>query len=150
MKVVVDTNIMFSVLLKHKSKERDFLFLSEEIEFFSCRFAIVELFKNKEKILKYSKLTENEILTTFYKLLKLINFYNEDLISPEILKKAFELCHDVDEKDTVFVALTMELGAYLWTGDKKLQEPLVSKGFNQFLFFDELEWKKVKLFSLKT
>ena len=144
MKVVVDTNIMFSVLLKHKSKERDFLFLSEEIEFFSCRFAIVELFKNKEKILKYSKLTENEILTIFYKLLKLINFYNEDLISPEILKKAFELCHDVDEKDTVFVALTMELGAYLWTGDKKLQEPLVSKGFNQFLFFDELEWKKVK------
>lgn len=144
MKVVVDTNIMFSVLLKHKSKERDFLFLSEEIEFFSCRFAIVELFKNKEKILKYSKLTENEILTTFYKLLKLINFYNEDLISPEILKKAFELCHDVDEKDTVFVALTMELGAYLWTGDKKLQEHLVSKGFNQFLFFDKLEWKKVK------
>ena len=64
MKVIVDTNIMFSILLKDKSKERDVLFLSEDLEFFSCRFAIVELFKHKEKISKFSKLTEDEILTS--------------------------------------------------------------------------------------
>ena len=31
MKVIVDTNIMFSILLKDKSKERDILFLSEDL-----------------------------------------------------------------------------------------------------------------------
>jgi len=122
MKVIVDTNIMFSILLKDKSKERDVLFLSEDLEFFSCRFAIVELFKHKEKISKFSKLTEDEILTSLYRLLKIINFYNEDLISREVLKKAYELCSGIDEKDTLFVALTLEINGYLWTGDKKLKE----------------------------
>jgi len=132
MKVIVDTNIMFSILLKDKSKERDVLFLSEDLEFFSCRFAIVELFKHKEKISKFSKLTEDEILTSLYRLLKIINFYNEDLISREILKKAYELCSGIDEKDTLFVALTLEINGYLWTGDKKLKEELISKGFYKF------------------
>ena len=132
MKVIVDTNIMFSILLKDKSKERDVLFLSEDLEFFSCRFAIVELFKHKEKISKFSKLTEDEILTSLYKLLKIINFYNEDLISREVLKKAYELCSGIDEKDTLFVALTLEINGYLWTGDKKLKEELISKGFYKF------------------
>jgi len=132
MKVIVDTNIMFSILLKDKSKERDVLFLSEDLEFFSCRFAIVELFKHKEKISKFSKLTEDEILTSLYRLLKIINFYNEDLISREVLKKAYELCSGIDEKDTLFVALTLEINGYLWTGDKKLKEELISKGFYKF------------------
>ena len=132
MKVIVDTNIMFSILLKDKSKERDVLFLSEDLEFFSCRFAIVELFKHKEKISKFSKLTEDEILTSLYRLLKIINFYNEDLISREVFKKAYELCSGIDEKDTLFVALTLEINGYLWTGDKKLKEELISKGFYKF------------------
>ena len=123
---------MFSILLKDKSKEKDVLFLSEDLEFFSCRFAIVELFKHKEKISKFSKLTEDEILTSLYRLLKIINFYNEDLISREILKKAYELCSGIDEKDTLFVALTLEINGYLWTGDKKLKEELISKGFYKF------------------
>ena len=133
MKIIVDTNIIFSVLLQHKSRARDFLFLSEDVEFFSCRFAIVELFKLKEKIVRYSKLSEAEILTTFYKLLRLINFYNDDLISSSSLKKAFSLCSDIDEKDTPFVALSIEIDGYLWTGDKKLKDGLMSRGFNQIL-----------------
>ena len=130
--MIVDTNIMFSILLRDKTKERRILFLSDDKKFFSCKFAIVELFKLKEKIMKYSQLSEEDVLTTFYSLIKAIEFYNEDLISTSSLRSAYELCSNIDEKDTVFVALTLELEGYLWTGDKKLKNGLLSKGFNRF------------------
>ncbi|WP_022669778.1 putative toxin-antitoxin system toxin component, PIN family [Hippea alviniae] len=132
-KVVVDTNIIFSILLKDKNKERDFLFLSSGIKFFTCRFMFVELFKYKEKIVKYSHLKENEVLSVLYDVSKIIEFYNEDLISYSSKVKAFDLCKDIDEKDTPFVALSLELNAYLWTGDKKLINGLKNKGFNRFI-----------------
>ena len=132
-RVVVDTNIVFSILLKNKSRERDFLFLSDNVEFLTCRFMFIELFKYKNKIVKYSHLTENEILSILYDISKIIEFYNEDLISDNSRAKAFELCKDIDEKDTPFVALSLELNAYLWTGDKKLINGLKSKGFDKFI-----------------
>ena len=82
--------------------------------------------------MKYSQLSEEDVLTTFYSLIKAIEFYNEDLISTSSLRSAYELCSNIDEKDTVFVALTLELEGYLWTGDKKLKNGLLSKGFNRF------------------
>ena len=61
-----------------------------------------------------------------------IEFVNERYISKEAFYKAWQLCKDIDESDTPFVALTIELNALLWTGDKKLKEGLKKKGFNSF------------------
>jgi predicted nucleic acid-binding protein len=52
-------------------------------------------------------------------------------------QKAFDLCRSVDVKDTIFVALTLELDAVLWTGDKKLKQSLLEKGFTR-LFTPDL------------
>ncbi|NJO02300.1 MAG: hypothetical protein HC880_11970 [Bacteroidia bacterium] len=37
----------------------------------------------------------------------------------------------MDIKDTLFVALCLELEAQLWTGDKKLKNHLLQKDFTQ-------------------
>jgi len=42
------------------------------------------------------------------------------------------LYKDVDEKDTPFVALSLELGFELWTRDQELIIGLKAKGFDQF------------------
>ncbi len=42
------------------------------------------------------------------------------------------LCADIDEKDTLFVALTLELNGKLWTHDEILKTGLKRKGFNSF------------------
>ena len=52
-------------------------------------------------------------------------------------QKAYEICKDVDEKDTPFVALSLELDVPLWTNDKKLGEGVKKKGFDRFVTVDE-------------
>ncbi|MGD1703604.1 PIN domain-containing protein [Dapis sp. BLCC M229] len=128
--IIVDTNILFSTLLKEKSSFSELL-LSSNYDFFICEQVLVELFKRKEKILKASQLTEEEIIKIYQILLKRINLYKEDLILAENLVTAYQLCQDIDETDTPHIALTIELNGLLWTGDKKLKEGLQKKGFVQ-------------------
>jgi len=130
-KLIVDTNIMFSALLGKSKTIRDILFSSENVKPYSCKYSIVELFKHKDKLIKNSALEEEEILEIFYYLLKRVEFYNEDSISDESLREAYALCNDIDEKDLLFVALTIELDGLLWTGDKELLKGLKRKGFEQ-------------------
>ncbi|MBW4457887.1 MAG: hypothetical protein KME55_37585 [Nostoc indistinguendum CM1-VF10] len=93
---------------------------------------MVELFKRKEKLVKLSQLSKDEIVRIYQILLKRITLYKEDLISHENRVTAYALCQDIDESDTPHVALTLELDGLLWTGDKKLKEGLKRKNFNQF------------------
>ncbi len=131
-KIIVDTNILFSVLLGKSRSFRDILFAEGTFEFYSCKFAIIELFKHKEKLIRLSDLCEEDILQLLYNILKRINFYDEDSISDESLRSGFDLCKNVDVKDAVFISLTIELGGLLWTGDKKLKAELKKKAFDSF------------------
>ena len=49
--------------------------------------------------------------------------------------EAYRLCKDVDEKDTPFVALSLEMGYEIWTRDEELKTGLRKKGFDNF--YDE-------------
>ena len=129
--IIVDTNILFSALLGKNNSLRDQL-LNPKETLYSCKFIMVELFKYKGKISRYSNLSEEAILELIYNLLKNINFIDEHTLTQESLKQAHSLCHDIDEKDTPFVALTIELNGVLWTYDKKLKQGLARKGFTRF------------------
>ena len=130
--IIVDTNILFSALLGKNKKFRDTILSQENVNIHSSKYTIVELFKYKEKIQKYSNLNEDEILELLYNLLKKIHLFDEETLSDESLKKAFDLCNDIDKKDIPFVAVSIELDGLLWTGDKELKNGLKSKGFNSF------------------
>lgn len=134
--VIVDTNIFFSILLWKSKKFRDVLFSEPETTFYCCRFAIVELFKYKERLLKYTELEEDEFLEAYYSVLKRVSFYDEQTMSVESIQKANDLCKDVDEKDAPFVALTIELNGKLWTNDKELKDGLRDRGFDAFFEID--------------
>jgi predicted nucleic acid-binding protein len=130
--IVVDTNILFSTLLGKNKKFRDILLSDSDVKLCSSKYAIVELFKYKEKIKKYSSLNEDEVLDLLYNLLKRIQLVDESTLTETSLEQAFNLCYDVDEKDIPFVAVTIELNGLLWTGDIKLKEGLKKKGFYSF------------------
>ena len=59
-------------------------------------------------------------------------------ISTKNWRKADELCRDVDEKDTPFVALSLEFEIPLCTNDKALCEGLKKKGFDNFVTLEDV------------
>jgi predicted nucleic acid-binding protein len=138
MKIIVDSNIIFSALLNQYSSISEMLF-SKKFDFVMPKYAYIELFKFKEKITKYSHHSEEEILEVLYKLLKNINIFDENMITTNTLKKAYQLVKDIDEKDIVFVALAIELDGVLWTGDKKLVNGLQKKGFNKICSLEDIQ-----------
>lgn len=130
--VVVDTNILFSALLSADGHQRGVLLSTDDVRLYCCRFSIVELFKHKQRLVELSRLTEGEILQALSVILGRLTFHDELSLSRASVDEAARLCADVDPKDTPFVALTIELGGRLWTGDKALVRGLRTHGFDRF------------------
>jgi predicted nucleic acid-binding protein len=129
--VVLDTNILFSALLNSRSGFAQTLLTSRR-RFFICETVIIELFKNKDKIVRLSALSEDEIIRLFHVLLRRLTLCKEELFSAANRATAYDLCREVDEADSPHVALALEIGGLLWTGDKKLMAGLKGKGFDHF------------------
>lgn len=129
--IIVDTNILFSVLLNGSSRLAKVLLTSEH-HFFTGELAYIELFKLKEKIIKSSQLTNEQLIELLHLCLRRVNLFKEDKISKQHWDKAYQLCKEIDPDDTLFVALTLELNGLLWTGDKKLIIGLKERGFDKF------------------
>ena len=131
MKVIIDTNKLFSATLSKNGKIAQTIF-SEEYDFIAPHFVMVELFKYKDKIIELTKKSEVEVLEILYFILLQVTFFNEKSLSLTSRQAAYALCKDIDPKDTVFIALSIDLDAPLWTGDKKLKKGLSAKGFTHF------------------
>ena len=129
MKLVVDTNIVFSTLLNPRSTIGEILMsIQDDFIFFAPELLKDELKRYAPKIAAYSKLDQNNLSYIETLILSTINFVPEELISDQSWGQAITLMKDIDEDDTPFVALGIELGAKLWTGDKILSKGLAKKG----------------------
>ncbi|MCK4662284.1 MAG: hypothetical protein KAT68_05425 [Bacteroidales bacterium] len=53
-------------------------------------------------------------------------------------KRAYQLVQDIDKKDLLFVALSLQTGYDIWTGDLKLINGLRQKGFLNVLSTNDL------------
>ena len=129
--LVVDTNLIFSALIPKASRIREILFESN-ITFYAPNFLITEIYTHKDKLLKSSKLTESEFYLYFNGIVEQIKFIPTDFIGEDSRQKAYDLCKDIDIKDTPFIALAIDLGIPIWTGDKKLKDGLRLKGCQNF------------------
>ncbi|MBP2831982.1 PIN domain-containing protein [Aquimarina sp. U1-2] len=137
MKIVVDTNIIFSGLLSTNGKISDLLLNSfDKIDFYSPSFILDELNNHREKLLKLSGLSEKELDFLQLTIFKKVDLIDLESIRASTLEKAYELIKDIDEFDTPFIALAIELESPLWTGDKKLRNGLSKKGIDWILTTD--------------
>jgi predicted nucleic acid-binding protein len=132
--LVIDTSIIFSVLISNNRKIRDIL-ADKNTLLVSPKFVIVELFKHSERIQRLAKLDQDDVLELLFVIISRIKFYEDDLISIGSWSQAWKFCREIDENDTPFVALALELDAKLWTFDVVLSKGLVKMGFNNFYSF---------------
>ena len=129
--VVVDFNKIFSALLK-PSRIREILLTPGMHHFSAPNFVFVELFKHFSKIQRFSVHTPEELVELIEQLVNALELYPESQISLNNRQLAYELCKDIDSKDTPYIALALELNCKLWTGDLELKNGLRAKGFDQF------------------
>ena len=147
MKIIIDTNLVFSALLKPDSSIGKHILNGEQkLQLFSCNFLKIELEKHHDKLIKLSKLSPSELSEVKEILTHKITFVDERLLPPQLLLQTENLLLSIDIKDTPFVALAIYLKAKLWTGDMKLYRGLKAKNFEDVLtsaelsqIFDDLE-----------
>tara|TARA_Y100000310_G_scaffold324835_1_gene387234 strand:+ start:10936 stop:11349 length:414 start_codon:yes stop_codon:yes gene_type:complete len=116
MRLVVDTNILFSYFWQ--DSKTCGIFCKQELDIFAPEFALSELGKYREHIMKKAKIS-----------LKDFNIILEDLayVIPTVplsdYKRELEHAQELtsDDKDVDFVALALKLDAGLWTKDKHLR-----------------------------
>lgn len=130
--IVVDTNIIVSALISNHRKIRQ-TFFNSDLQIAAPKFIIVELFKHSRKIQESAKLSPEELLDVLSSIVNRIAFHDDAFISIGSWIEAFRLCRNVDEKDTPFIALSLELNAELWTNDMELKVGLKKLGFERFM-----------------
>ena len=121
MKLVVDANVVFSALVKKGIAFSVFLLnsLSKKFEFIAPEYLWIEIDSKKEKILKYSGLSREELE-------ELISFLKREIeIIPsseflEFIPRAENFLKG-HEKDTPYLALALAFDCAIFSGDEKLK-----------------------------
>ena len=133
MNFVIDANIIFSSLMSGKTFYMDFL---NKNEAYAPDFLFEEIDEQENIIINKTPLKEE-----FYKyaleIFKYLTIIPKIAIKPETWQKAYNLCKEIDEKDTAYVALSMELDFLLITRDKKLYKGLQENGFDNVILFSQ-------------
>jgi predicted nucleic acid-binding protein len=139
MKIIVDTNIIFSGFLNTQGTIGDLLFNSDDhFQFYSCSYMRYEIEKHWPKLKRISKLSDTELEESQFRIFSKMHFINEELIPVKTWLAAEEIATDIDIDDSDFIALTKHLKGHLWTGDKELYDGLKKKNFKKLFNTTEL------------
>lgn len=145
MRIVVDTNIVFSAILNSNNKIAQILLQPKsKLNFYSTEQLLGEIKEHREKIKKISDYSDLELDRVVELVTKRIRFINVRLISKDSYQIAETLTQNIDIDDTEFIALTEHLRAKLWTGDKELLKGLKKKGWVKFISTEELNERIIR------
>ena len=139
MKVVVDTNIVFSGMLNTNNHIANILVRTKtKHPFYSTEQLRIEIENYSDKLMIIAKCSEHGFRRVFSLFTRKIQFVNRQFIPHQFYHEALSLTKDVDIDDTEFVALTMCLDGRFWSGDKILKKWLVDRDWDKFVTMGEL------------
>lgn len=138
---IIDANVLFSAFISGKNIY-ELLFSDKKI--YLPNYAFLEIEKYEKRILKKTKLHEEEFKEFVIKLLSNVTVIPNLIISQQSLREAYELCKEIDEKDTVYVALAIEFDYDLITNDKKLFKGLKAQNFEKIVLLEKILTKEIE------
>ena len=128
MDYILDSNIVISGLITPNGTISKLILQDlNKSKLISPAFLFQEVISKYDKLKKITKLNDEQLNELIVRLIKRIDFVDDELIDFKFQKEAYELVKNIDKKDLLFVALSLQTGFTLWTGDKKLSEGLVKK-----------------------
>ena len=118
MELVIDTNVLFSFFWKNPQTEK--ILFSGDVELYSPKFALTEILKHKNEILKRAKLPKEEFESLLGLMKQRVKFIPESEYA-EFVSSASKLLGE-HKKDADLIALSLKTGFPLWTRELKLKE----------------------------
>jgi predicted nucleic acid-binding protein len=126
MKLVVDTNVLFS-FFKKESETKKLILNFEILELATPSFCVDELEGHKELISRKSRLSNSEFEEVLNALLIFVKVFSLSEYK-DSLQNAKNISPDPDDVD--FVALALNLDCAIWSNDKRLKQQSVVKVFS--------------------
>lgn len=142
MKVVVDTNIVFSAMLNPFSPIGKIIIFGQKhyhLHFFAPYLLKEEIKRHKSKIIESSQYINDALFEDIRdEVFRCVNFISEEQIPYNFWHEAIPFVRDIDMDDIAFVTLAEYLDARLWTGDKRLLTGLEQRGFKRIITTEEI------------
>ena len=132
---VIDANVLFSAFISGRDLYR---LLFSEHTIYLPDFALMELDKYKVRIIQKTQLDEQEFQDFVLTLFSHVIIVPRMVLSQGSIKRAHQLCAGIDEKDTMYVAVTLELHVTLVTNDKTLYRGLKKWHFHRVALLSDI------------
>ena len=120
MNIIIDSNPLFSALIKDSSTRR--IILEYDDFFLFPSFIFEEMQKHKAELLKKSRMPEEDFNKLLQLILKKVVIVPNEVLVP-YKKEAFEIVKDIDPDDVIFVACALAYpNSIIWSNDRRLKE----------------------------
>lgn len=117
MRLVADTNILFTYFWKDSFTKKNFV--KENLDLFSPEFALEEIKFYTNEIMQKTNISKEEFNKLREELAIIVKFIPVEEYS-KFLKEALKL--SVDENDVDFIALALKLNCPIWSKDYHLKQ----------------------------
>lgn len=120
MKIVIDSNVLFSALLKDSTTRR--LILEYHDFFLFPSYIFEEMEEHKHELIEKSKMDSEEFEKLLQLILKKVHIVPEEALAAH-KEQAVEIVKDIDLDDALFIACAMAYPeSVIWSEDKKLKK----------------------------
>ena len=116
LKIVIDTNVFISALIKKDGLTRNIIIKSNNIFLFP-EYEFQEIYKYKDDIIRKSGYSEIEFTEAMTSLLNHVRIVSYEEIGDDY-NEACKIMDKIDSGDAIFVATAIALDAFIWSNDK--------------------------------
>ncbi len=114
--LVLDSNILFSIVIAGSRSRAYRVIENYELNLFMPEEAFIEFHRHAEKLRRYAiKDFEAKVMLAFM----LVHIVPRELYEDR-LREAYTIAREFDPKDTPFIALTLKLNVPIWTEDRDI------------------------------
>jgi len=140
---IVDTNVLFSAMISPTNDIARFILsrTKHDITFYAPKYLLGEIANHEPRIKEIARISEDEFQLVAQKIYREIIFVEDAIIPFEEWVNALRIVRDIDPDDAAFVALNNLMNETFWTGDMKLYNGLISKGYTRIVTFKQLKEK---------
>ncbi len=119
MKIVVDTNIILSALIRDSTTKH--LLVSLNANFYYPEVSFDEILRNKQEVLVKAKITEEKFNQALAILFKYITIIKDEELSLH-LREADKIIGSIHRNDVPFIAAALAKNATVWSNDGHFQK----------------------------